>query len=110
VVNIITRTSHYESFTVSGTGSILNVSLFTRPQESPERVNVIMAKVLSPRLFDQVHEVAVSTDFPAASFEDVGRCHTQEYISFLQELAQEVSSTGDAVPFTPQVQRRAPCL
>ena len=49
-------------------------------------------------------------NFPAASFEDVGRCHTQEYISFLQELAQEVSSTGDAVPFTPQVQRRAPCL
>ena len=44
------------------------------------------------------------TDFPLASIEAVARVHSRPYVNFVKHLADELGP-GQAVPFTPRVQR-----
>lgn len=73
-------------------------------QEAPGRLTAIMGKLHSARMFEK-HELEISSDFSEASFELLAQAHTKEYLDFVQTLSDEVASNGEAVPFTPHVQR-----
>lgn len=76
----------------------------TRPghQEAPERITAILGRV---REQFAPYEVALSSDFPRASEEQVMRAHSAAYVNLVRSLAKHVERVGAAVPFTPQIQR-----
>lgn len=73
-------------------------------QESPERVSAILALVARGAALGTLpaDEVVVSSDFAPAAAEHLLRCHSEEYISVITELGEQVANTP--VAFTPYYQ------
>lgn len=73
-------------------------------QESPERISAIMAFIAKGATIGTLSgdEVLVSSDFAAASAEQLLRCHSEEYVSVITELGEKVANTP--VAFTPYYQ------
>lgn len=86
--------------------------------ESPDRVNAILKSVLDKNnQYVRDYEIQISTDFERASLEFLGRVHSAEYLTFVNNLSKELEKRQKAedhskaknipsiIPFTPMVQR-----
>lgn len=77
---------------------------FKPHQESPERISAILALVAKGAAMGTLseEEIVVSSEFPPAAPEHLSRCHSEEYISVITELGEQVANTP--VAFTPYYQ------
>ena len=77
---------------------------FKPHQESPERISAILALVAKGAATGTLSEdeVVVSSEFEPAAPEHLARCHSDEYISVITELGEQVANTP--VAFTPYYQ------
>ncbi len=80
--------------------------------ECPDRVKAILNKIGSGERFG-AHEVTVTSEFERASLEVLARCHSTDYIQFVNELSLSLekdskggAGSGPVVPFTPAVQKK----
>lgn len=92
--------------------------------EVPDRVNSIMRRVLPTDSTETTgifpHEVLVSSDFDKANVDLLSRIHSNDYLSFVNELSKDLEKRKKtiekakeegttplphAVPFTPMVQK-----
>jgi acetoin utilization deacetylase AcuC-like enzyme len=77
--------------------------------EGADRIDVILNKLKSAGLLLEPPAssplVREDTSFPRAEFNQLRRCHSDEYIRFLNSLHDDVNSSGKEVSFTPRVQR-----
>ncbi|GMH71470.1 hypothetical protein TrRE_jg6928, partial [Triparma retinervis] len=82
--------------------------------ECPDRVKSILSKIaeeIGPDgnpLFG-AHKVTLSSEFDRATLEVLARCHSTDYIQFVNELSLSLEKAGGTspplVPFTPAVQK-----
>ena len=72
------------------------------PWESPERIPAILSAC---RRLTQDPLCAVVSDFPLASDDQILRCHSREYLTFLYSMDEVARELLAPVPFTPAVQR-----
>ena len=77
---------------------------FKPHQESPERISAILALVAKGAAMGTLSEdeIVVSSEFSPAAPEHLARCHSDEYISVITELGEQVANTP--VAFTPYYQ------
>ena len=77
---------------------------FKPHQESPERISAILAFIAKGATIGSLSadELLVSTEFDQASKEHLLRCHSEEYISVITQLGEQVANTP--VAFTPYYQ------
>jgi len=75
--------------------------------ECPDRIKAILNRISMGDDFG-AHEVTVSSEFDKASIDVLARCHSTDYIKFVNELSKEVSHTHAARSFRPVYVYRPP--
>jgi hypothetical protein len=77
---------------------------FKPHQESPERISAILALIAKGATVGSLsaEELLVSTEFDPVGKQHLSRCHSEEYISVITELGEQVANTP--VAFTPYYQ------
>lgn len=69
--------------------------------ESPDRLKSIMAHLMP---LANGGKIKITQDFASADRATLELAHSKEYVDFVHKLANDLSGSGDVVPFTPQVQ------
>lgn len=57
------------------------------------RMHAIMKRISCPKMFSSV-ELDITDQFEVASYKDIARAHSKEYIDFLHRLQKQVASTA----------------
>jgi hypothetical protein len=84
--------------------------------ESPDRIHAIVKSVLDRKNhYVRDNEIQITTDFERASLEFLGRVHSAEYLTFVNNLSKELEkkqreeeiskskNMPSIIPFTPMV-------
>ena len=72
--------------------------------EGADRIDAILNKLNGAGLTNS-SLIRESSNFNLANYNQLIRCHSEEYIRFLNSLHDDVNSSGQEVSFTPRVQR-----
>ena len=77
----------------------------TLPWESCERIEAIMHLFKRATCLKQDPLLTFSNNVPLASNAQILRCHSRDYLTFLECLDSELQGVDESIPFTPTVQR-----